>query len=144
MSATVARKRLPELAMDNEAVWRCIYREIAFFSDSEFKPVRGVDPLRHLFNLLGIIFEPNVMDICYQSLQMKDPTIRGTALEYLENQLPQNVRTPLWPLIASGHSATKSDRSSDEIMQDLMQSLGSVKNRDQILELSLKDLDRRD
>lgn len=134
----------PDLAMGTEAVWRCIYREMAFFSDTEFKPIRGVDPLRHLFNLLGIIFEPNVMDICYQSLQMKDPTIRGTALEYLENQLPQNVRTPLWPLIASGHTATKSDRSSDEIMQDLMQSLGSVKNRDQILELSLKDLDRRE
>lgn len=134
----------PDLAMDTKAVWRCIYREIAFFNDSEFKPIRGVEPLRHLFNLLGIIFEPNVMNICYQSLQMKDPAIRGTALEYLENQLPQNVRTPLWPLIASGHTATKSDRSSDEIMQDLMQSLGSVKNRDQILELSMKDLDRRD
>jgi hypothetical protein len=134
----------PGLAIDTEAIWRCVYREIDFFSGSGFKSIRGVEPLRHMFNLLGIIFESNVMDICYRSLKMQDPTIRGTALEYLENQLPQNVRTPLWPLIASGHTATKSERSSQEIMQDLMEALGSVKNRDQILELSVKDLERLD
>jgi hypothetical protein len=75
---------------------------------------------------------------------VEDPTIRGTALEYLENQLPQNVRAPLWPLIESGHIETKSDRSSQEIMQDLLHTLDSAKNRDDILELSVKDLERQD
>jgi hypothetical protein len=134
----------PDLTIDTEAVWHCVYREIAFFSGSNFKSIRGVEPLRHLFNLFGIIFGPDVMDICYESLQVEDPTIRGTALEYLENQLPQNVRAPLWPLIESGHIETKSDRSSQEIMQDLLQTLDSAKNRDDILELSVKDLERQD
>ncbi len=134
----------PELTIDTEAIWRCVYREIAFFSGSDFKSIRGVEPLRHLFNLFGIIFGPDVMDICYESLQVEDLSIRGTALEYLENQLPQNVRTPLWPLIESGHIETKSDRSSQDIMQDLLQALDSAKNRDDILELSVKDLERLD
>ncbi|MGD8992041.1 MAG: hypothetical protein PVI00_11365, partial [Desulfobacterales bacterium] len=134
----------PHLPVDSEAIWRVIYREISFFSGSGFKSTQGVEPLRHLFNLLGVIFGPQVMDICYESLQVKDPTIRGTALEYLENQLPQNVRTPLWPLIESGHTETKSDRSSQEIMHDLMQALSADKNRDQILELSVKDLEQPD
>jgi hypothetical protein len=134
----------PDLTIDTEAVWHCVYREIAFFSGSDFKSIRGVEPLRHLFNLFGIIFGRDVMDICYESLQVEDPTIRGTALEYLENQLPQNVRAPLWPLIESGHIETKSDRSSQEIMQDLLHTLDSAKNRDDILELSVKDLERQD
>jgi hypothetical protein len=134
----------PQLTIDIEAVWRCVYREIAFFSGADFKSIRGVEPLRHLFNLFGIIFSPDVMDICYESLQVEDLSIRGTALEYLENQLPQNVRTPLWPLIESGHIETKSDRSSQDIMQDLLQALDSAKNRDDILELSVKDFERLD
>ena len=134
----------PELGIDTEAVWKCVYREIAFFNDSDFKSIRGVEPLRHLFNLFGIIFGPDIMSICYESLQVEDPNIRGTALEYLENQLPQNVRTRILPLIESGHIETKSERSSQEIMQDLLRALDSAKNRDDILELSVKDLERQD
>jgi AAA family ATP:ADP antiporter len=108
------------LTIDIPAVWRVVYREIADLSASGYKSTQGVDPLRHLFNLLGVIFGPNVMDICFDSLQSEDLTIRGTALEYLENQLPQDVRTPLWPLIASGHSETRSERPAQEILRDLM------------------------
>ncbi len=130
----------PHLSIDTEAVWRVVYREIAHFSGSGFKSIQGVEPLRYLFSLFGIIFGPSVMDICYESLQVEDPTIRGTALEYLENQLPQKVRTPLWPLIASGHTKTKSDRSLQEIMNDLLQAGRSIQSKEQILELRMKDL----
>jgi len=132
------------LAIDTEAIWRVIYREIAEFSITGFKLTRGVEPLRYLFHLLGIILGPGVMDICYHALQAEDPALRGTALEYLENQLPPNVREPLWPLIAAGRTETKSDRSTKEIMYDLLQAGRSIKSRDQILEScmqSLKDLD---
>jgi len=84
------------------------------------------------------------MDICYNALQADDPGIRGTALEYLENQLPPNVLEPLWPLIAAGRIETKSDRSTKEIMYDLLQAGRSIKSSDQILEScmqSLEDLD---
>ncbi len=110
----------PHLQVDTDAVWRAVYREIGHIKGSGYRSTQGVEPLRHLFNLLGIIFGPNEMDICYDALQSEDSTTRGTALEYLDNQLPQDVRTPLWPLIASGHSEPRSDRSAQEIMRDLL------------------------
>ena len=136
----------PHLSIDNEAIWGVIYREIAYFSHKGFKLILGVDPLRYLFNLFGIIFGPGVMDICYNALQAEDPGIRGTALEYLENQLPSNVRQPLWPLIAADRPAAKSDRSTKEIMHDLLQAGRSIKSSDQILEScmkSIKELDKQ-
>ena len=71
------------------------------------------------------------MDICYQALAAEDATLRGTALEYLENRLPQDVRTALWPLIASGYVASKSKRSTREIQRDLRKALPSMKAREQ-------------
>jgi predicted MFS family arabinose efflux permease len=136
----------PHMAIDTGVIWGVVYREIAFFSRTGFKLIRGVDPLRYLFNLFGIILGPGVMDICYNALQAEDPGIRGTALEYLENQLPSNVRQPLWPLIAADRPATKSDRSTKEIMYDLLQAGRSIKSSDQILEScmkSIKELDKQ-
>jgi AAA family ATP:ADP antiporter len=134
----------PHLSIDIEAIWRVVYREIAYFSSTGFKLTRGVEPLRYLFHLFGIILGPGVMDICYHALQAEDPGIRGTALEYLDNQLPPNVLEPLWPSIAAGRTETKSDRSTKEIMYDLLQAGRSIKSSDHILESfmqSLKDLD---
>jgi len=130
----------PHLAADTEAIWRVVYREISDFSGSGFKSTQGVEPLRYLFTLFGIIFGLNLMNICYKSLQVEDQTIRGTALEYLENQLPPNVRATLWPFIASGHKKPKSDRPLQEIMDDLLQTGRSLKSKEQILELRMKDL----
>ena len=144
MALSLIKTNHPHLYIDTEAIWQVIYREITLFSAAGFKSKQGVDPIRYLFILLGIIFGSNVMDICYESLQLEDQTKRGTALEYLENQLPQNVRAPLWPLIASGYKATRSDRSLEEIMQDLLQAGRSVKSKDQILELRMKDLKELD
>ncbi len=134
----------PHLPIDIETIWRVIYREIASLSRTGFELTRGVEPLRYLFHLFGIILGPGAMDICYNALQAEDPGIRGTALEYLDNQLPPNVLEPLWPLIAAGRTETKSDRSTKEIMYDLLQAGRSIKSSDQILEScmqSLKDLD---
>ena len=134
----------PHLAIDTEPIWQVVYREIAHFSSTGFKLTRGVEPLRYLFNLFGIIYGPGVMDISYHALQAEDPGIRGTALEYLENQLPQKVREPLWPLIAAYRPQTKSDRPTKEIMYDLLRAGRSIKSADQILEScmnSLKELD---
>lgn len=128
------------LAIDEEAVWRVVYKELAFFGSIGFKTTQGVDPLRYLFILFGILFGPKVMDVCYGALRADDSNVRGTALEYLENQLPQNVRTPLWPLIASGKPERGSDRSLQEITRDLLQSGHAIKDREQILESLMKDL----
>ena len=134
----------PRLPVDTEAIWRVIYREIANFSSTQFQPAQGVEPLRHLFHLFGVILGPGVMEICYNALQSDDQAIRGTALEYLENQLPHNVREPLWPAIASGRTRTTSDRSTKEIMVDLLEAGRSIKSSDEILESLIKRIEKAD
>jgi hypothetical protein len=134
----------PQLPIDTDAIWRVIYREIANFSESGFHTIRGVEPLHYLFLLLGVILGPGVLEICYNALQSDDPGIRGTALEYLENQLPHNVREPLWPVIAAGRSKIKSDRSTKEIITDLLEAGRSIKSSDEILESMMKSLDAAD
>lgn len=119
----------PHLTVDTEAIWRVIHQEIARLRGSDRLSTQGVEPLRHLFNLLGVIFGPDVMEICYDALQVDDTTLRGTALEYLENQLPQDVRTTLWPLIVAGPSVPKSDRSAQEILRDLRKAMPSSLRR---------------
>ena len=134
----------PHLVIPTEAVWRVIYREMAFLGSSGFKSIQGVEPLRHMFNLFALVFEPDVMDICYASLQAQDSKIRGTALEYLENQLPADVRTPLWPLIAEGRPATPSDRSAQEILDELLQAGSKLRSSSQIVERHLDDMRKRE
>jgi len=117
----------PHLPVDTETLWRVIHQEIGRLRGADTLSKHGVEPLRHLFNLLGVILGPDVMGICYDSLQSEDPRLRGTALEYLDNQLPQDVRTTLWPLIASGPAAPKSDRSAQEILRDLRNAVPFLK-----------------
>ena len=120
------RRNHPHLSVDTEVIWRVIHQEIAHSRGSNRQSTQGVEPLRHLFNLLGVIFGPEVMEICYDALKSEDPTLRGTALEYLENQLPQDVRATLWPLIVSGPRAPKSDRTAQEILRDLRKAMPSL------------------
>lgn len=82
------------------------------------------DPLRHIFNLLGLIYNTDAIDLCYQSICSADRGRRGTALEYLENQLPTELRNLLWPRIAAGMESGKSRRSLQEIAGDLVKSAG--------------------
>ncbi|MDJ0722369.1 MAG: MFS transporter [Desulfobacterales bacterium] len=128
-----------QLTIDPEAVWRVIYREMTFLGRSGLEPRQGVEPLRHLFHLFGLIFGVPVMDVCYDSLQAPDDKIRGTALEYLENRLPPNVKSALWPIIASGRAEhTPSNRTAEEILEALWESRDAPGQRMNLLERNIK------
>ncbi len=128
----------PHLTIDSEAVWRVIYREMTFLGRSNVQPRQGVEPLRHLFHLLGLIFGVQVMDVCYDSLQAPETKIRGTALEYLENRLPPNVKSALWPIIATGRADhMPSNRTAEEILEELWGAQDVSSQRSHLLERSI-------
>lgn len=81
---------------------------------------QGDDRLRHLFNLLGVVYSPETMDICYRSISGGIPALRGTALELLDNQLPQDVKERLWSMIAPAGRIRGSKRSPREIARELL------------------------
>jgi hypothetical protein len=53
--------------------------------------------LGHVFALLGLALDREPLQIARWAVTGGDPALRGTALEYLENVLPEEVRGALWP-----------------------------------------------
>ncbi len=67
---------------------------------------RADQSLAHLFSLLSLILPAGPLRAAYRGLQAADPHLRGTALEYLEQVLPEEVRRGLWHVLeASGKEA---------------------------------------
>jgi hypothetical protein len=53
-------------------------------------------------------------------------TLRGTALEYLEGVLPQDLSQRLWPFLGREQQAPRDVRQRDEILADLLRSNESI------------------
>lgn len=59
-------------------------------------PLGGSRSLEHVFTLLGLVLEPRVLRLSMHAVRSRDKQMRGTALEYLENVLPEDIRKALW------------------------------------------------
>jgi HEAT repeat protein len=77
--------------------------------------------LEHVFNLLALSLDRESLQIAFSALHMEDAVIRGTALEYLENVLPDEVRDLLWPFLGE-ERPMRTARSAAEILADLVRS----------------------
>jgi hypothetical protein len=55
--------------------------------------------IRHLFALLGLAHDREAMELARRALGATDAKLRGTALEYLENVLPDDVKAALFRLL---------------------------------------------
>ena len=67
----------------------------------------GKDPrlefsVEHVFTLLSLNFDRDALMLSRQALSSSDRNLRGTALEYLENVLPEKVKVKLWPHLGEG------------------------------------------
>ncbi|MDJ0890745.1 MAG: hypothetical protein QNK18_06065 [Gammaproteobacteria bacterium] len=74
----------------------------------------------HLFNLLGTLYGSVAMELCFQALQSGDATQEGTALEYLDNSLPLDLRNVLWPIITKPGKPAKTDRPPRQMLHELL------------------------
>jgi hypothetical protein len=88
---------------------------------------RGRRSLQHVFALLSLVQAPEPLRIAFGGLQTSDVTLRGTALEYLESVLPDEVRRALWPFLEDDRrSQPSSERSREEILDALVRSNASI------------------
>ena len=78
--------------------------------------------LAHVFTLLSLAVEREPMQTAYWALRGDDVTLRGTALEYLENVLPDTVTRALWPQLGMHAPALGRARPHHQIVQDLLRS----------------------
>jgi HEAT repeat protein len=88
--------------------------------------------LQHVFTLLSLALGRDAIVLSLRALSSQDPNLRGTALEYLHNVLPEAVREPLWPRLAE-RSERPRVRSTKTTPEDLLQSMRSlIVDRDQL------------
>jgi len=117
----------PELTVPAGECWQAVRAELARLQAPAGQPP-SPDALQHLFHLLGVLYTPETLDLCYGSLLGEDRALRGTALEYLENLLPQDVREALWPLIGAAGTSGGAKRPMQDIARDLLKA-GSLPRR---------------
>jgi hypothetical protein len=92
--------------------------------------------LGHVFTLLSLVLQATPLQIAYRGLQTSDRALRGTALEYLEEVLPPDIRKGLWPFLGDdGPERLGEARSRDDVLADLLRSNESI-------ELNLKEIRR--
>jgi hypothetical protein len=65
-------------------------------TDSEGRTSLG---LEHVFTLLSLVVPAASLQVAFRGLCSEDPTMRGTALEYLDAVLPSDIREFLWPFL---------------------------------------------
>src|SRR5262249_45829592 len=82
--------------------------------------------LEHVFTLLSLVLPRSNLQIAYQGLNVGDPMLRGTALEYLDAVLPPSLRDTLWPYLSDEPPRKGPRRTKEEIVADLSQLNESV------------------
>lgn len=131
-----ARSEVFEMAAREVQVGRKVWESQRLIEDfaedetdgafGEILKARRDRSLEHLFNILSLALDRDTLRLSLQALQSEQDELRGTALEYLENVLPDDVRQGLWPYVAGRRRRTKSDRPPKEIVDDLLKSMDSL------------------
>ena len=81
---------------------------------------RGIE---HVFGLLSLGLPGEPLTVALRAWRTDDRTLRGTALEYLQNVLPAAVWRSLWPWLGSRPQST--GRTLDEMRDELLRSTAS-------------------
>lgn len=111
----------PALDPDEEETERPFYD--ALLSD---RASRG---LEHVFTILSLMLEREPLRIAWRALNTDDDALRGTALEYLENVLPPEIREALWPYVSREKKPEKpveTVRDKAEVLSNLLRAEGLV------------------
>jgi hypothetical protein len=102
----------------------------------DFLRERAGRSMEHVFTMLSLVLPGAPLRIAYRGLFTTDDNLRGTALEYLENALPDRIRLRLWPFLEDRRERTSAGREREEIIADLMRSNESIS-------LNLEEIRRR-
>jgi len=77
--------------------------------------------LEHVFTLLALHLDRGSLVIVFKALHNGDERLRGTALEYLETVLPDEVRDAVWPYLGEKRPMRPA-RAASEILADVERS----------------------
>ncbi|MCB1749297.1 MAG: hypothetical protein KDK06_19130, partial [Gammaproteobacteria bacterium] len=75
--------------------------------------------LEHVFTLLSLVLDRDALRLSFRAVFSSDREMRGTALEYLENVLPEPLRQGLWPRLGEAPTAPRRRRPGDKLLAEL-------------------------
>jgi ATP:ADP antiporter, AAA family len=118
---TLARlaERDPGLVLPQAAVFAAVLRHLEAGTPGE-------QELAHVFTLLSLVLERQPLEISYRALRGGDVGLRGTALEYLENVLPEGIRDRLWPHLRAPGRPRGAARPRKTVLEELMRAAGTL------------------
>jgi hypothetical protein len=78
-----------------------------------------------VFMLLALALDREPLELAPRALASADPKQRGTALEYLEQVIPEPIRSGIWPYLQAGRlPSRRPGRRAEDIESELRQSFG--------------------
>ena len=118
------RSRDSSMTLSTESVYNAVRREVSVDGDIWQGRSLGADggfdnaenalgdggstlSLDHVFTLLGLVLERDALQLALHALSSGDRNLRGTALEYLDNVLPDDLRRALWMHLGLSTPATR-------------------------------------
>lgn len=132
----IRRERIVAIVLKEAAVDRRVWeshRLLDTMEDDAWSPVmdealreRSNRGLEHVFTLLSLVLERQPLKIAFRGLHTQDRQLRGTALEYLETALPERIRAALWPFLEAPADRRPSQRSAQDVLEELMRSNQSI------------------
>jgi AAA family ATP:ADP antiporter len=137
--------RAPELGPGRDDVYAAVLRELDEDEPAGFRRPSQGDPtigegsvllgrkaleavpagLEHVFTLLALAHERQLVASALAGLAGRDESLRGTALELLESVLPARLRRRLWPRLHAPARSGESSRSSEQIADELLKNTAS-------------------
>ncbi len=130
-------ERPPAPLLPRAAVFAAVARELkagpaGWSEDAEVAEASATDTakpetptergLAHVFTLLSLALEREPLQMSHWAVRSQDPALRGTALEYLENVLPEALRRGLWPLLGVRARPARAARPAQQVVEELMRS----------------------
>jgi AAA family ATP:ADP antiporter len=73
----------------------------------------------YVFSILALVLDRESIRIAFKALHQEDTRLRGTALEYLEILLPDEIRAAVWPFLGEARPM-RPGRPAEEILADLL------------------------
>ncbi|UJR86952.1 hypothetical protein [Sandaracinus amylolyticus] len=92
----------------------------------ELVRMRASRSLQYVLTLLSLVVEGESLQLALRGLSAHDEKIRGTAIELLENVVPEPVRSSLIPVLAARPRSEIRARSREEIVAELLRSQESL------------------
>jgi hypothetical protein len=85
------------------------------------------DVIDHVFTLLSLVLEREPVQLAARALHAEDRALIGTALEYLETVLSDELKRALWKRLQVGVRERSLIRPSHELLDELLRSSNALK-----------------